>query len=92
MSCTLVDVYTVSDETKISTIRVVNWSRDIWSKDTAILITFGRTTNFTRFFQLQVHKIHLTKTQPPAVPLQLHVKSQNSFFVQFSSKIFEWIY
>jgi hypothetical protein len=52
------------------------------------MFTFGRTSHFTRSVQLQTHKIHLTKTQSPALPLQLHVKSQTDPLFSFSLKHF----
>jgi hypothetical protein len=50
------------------------------------MVTVGRTSDFTRFIQLQIHKFHLTKTQSQAVPLQLHVKSQTVSFFGFPLK------
>jgi len=52
------------------------------------MITHGGTANLTRFVQLQIHKIQLTKTQSLAVPLQLHVKSQTVSFFSFPLKHF----
>jgi len=50
------------------------------------MITHGGTAYLTRFVQLQIHKIHLTKTHSLAVPLQLHVKSQTVSFFSFPLK------
>jgi len=55
-------------------------------EDSHFMANFGRTAYLTRFVQLQIHKIHLTKTQSLAVPLQLHVKSQTVSFFSFPLK------
>ena len=49
------------------------------------MVSFWRTSNFARFFQLQIHTIHLTKTVT-TLPLQLHVKSQSGYFFSFPLK------
>ena len=50
------------------------------------MVTFGWTSTFTYFVQLHIHKIHLTKTQSLAIPLQLHFKSQTVSFFCFPLK------
>jgi len=86
-TCTLVHVYKISDDPSASIIRVVNWSRDFMSKKTShFMVTLGRTSNFTYFVQLHIHKIPLTKTQSLAIPLQLHFKSKMVSFFSFPLK------
>jgi hypothetical protein len=50
------------------------------------MVILVRTSNLTRIFQLQLHKVHLTKTQSLTLPLQLHVKSQTASFFSFPLK------
>jgi hypothetical protein len=75
-----------ADDPAAYIIRIVNWSSDIWSQKTHFMVNFGRTAYLTRFVLLLIHKIHLTKTQSLAVPLQLHVKSQTVSFFSFPLK------
>jgi hypothetical protein len=50
------------------------------------MVTLERTSDFTRFFQFKIYKIHLNNTTSLAVPLQVHVESQTDSFFSFPLK------
>jgi hypothetical protein len=74
----------VSYHPAASIISVVSWSRDSWSKKTAILWSLSEEPQIS----LVSFKIHLTKTQSLSLPLLLHVKSQAVSFFSFPLKHF----
>ena len=85
MSCTLVHVYT---STRFRWNCYFSHQGSEVPENSHFILTLGRTSIFTRFFQLQSNKIHLTKTQSLSSPIQLRVKSQKFSFFSFPLKHF----